>query len=173
MFIGEIFQLWEPGHGAVLGHDLADDAGGVHAHHLAEVYRGFGVTGPCQHPAGMVPQREEVAGTGEFLGFDRRVQHGQNGRGAVTSRDTGGGVHVVVHRNGERGLVFCRAVLADHQRHLELVQALSDDGHTEQAAGVGNDEINGLGCHHLGGHHQVPFVLTVLIVNHDEEPARF
>ena len=121
----------------------------------------------------MVPQREEVAGTGEFLGFDRWVQHRQDGGGAVPGRDAGGGVHVVVHRHGEGGLVLFRAVLADHQWHLEFVQALADDWHAEQAPGVRDDEVDGLGGHHLGGHHQVAFVFPALIVNYDEKPARF
>ena len=58
VFLGKLLQLGEPGHGAVFSHDLADDAGGVHAHHLAKVNGGFGVAGPGQHSAGMIPKGE-------------------------------------------------------------------------------------------------------------------
>ena len=48
-------------HGAVIVHDLADDAGGIETGEPGEVDGGFGVTGAHQHAAFARDQREDMA----------------------------------------------------------------------------------------------------------------
>ena len=63
------------------------------------------------------------------------------------------------------------AVLSDHKRHLELVEPLPQHGHAKQAPGLLDDEVDGVGRHLLGSHHQVAFVFPLLIVYDDQQPA--
>ena len=73
-------------------------------------------------------------------------------------------------RNGERRFVD-RRVLADHLRDVQLVEALADDRHADEAAGLFAHEVDRLGGHHLGRHHEVAFVLAVLVVQDDHHLA--
>ena len=54
----EVLQLRQPGHGAVVVEDLAEDAGGVQAGELGEIDGGLGVAGAAQHAARLCAQRE-------------------------------------------------------------------------------------------------------------------
>src|SRR5579884_3634538 len=62
-------------------------------------------------------------------------------------------------------------VVADHEGQVEFLDALGGQGHGDQAAGVLQHEVDGLRGHVLSGHDQVALVLSVLIVDDDDEPA--
>jgi hypothetical protein len=64
-------------------------------------------------------------------------------------------------------------LLATIRGHVQLVQPFPGGGHTQKAPGVGDDKIDRLRRHHLGRHHQVAFVLSLLIVDNDEKFASF
>ena len=58
---GECLELLEPSHARlVLGHHLAQDAGGGEPRQTRQVHRGFGVAGALEHAARAVAQRKDV-----------------------------------------------------------------------------------------------------------------
>jgi hypothetical protein len=70
---GELRNLFALHDGAVVVHQLADDADRRQAAQLAQVDRGFRVTRAQQHAAVPRNQREYVAGAGEIVGADIRI----------------------------------------------------------------------------------------------------
>ena len=77
----ERLQLGHARHRAVVVHDLAEHAGGVQPGHAGQVDRGLGVTGPLEHAALAVAQREDVTGPGEVVGPGGGVEDGVHGGG--------------------------------------------------------------------------------------------
>ena len=65
-------EVGDPGHGAVVVHDLAEHPGRVQAGHAGQVDGGLGVAGPLEHAALGVAQREDVPGSGEVAGAGGR-----------------------------------------------------------------------------------------------------
>src|SRR5262249_30237940 len=63
------------------------------------------------------------------------------------------------------------SVLAHHGSKSELVQPFTSHREANQAFSVCCHEINGFGCYHICGHCQVPFVLAIFIVNHDDHSS--
>ncbi len=170
VLLAELDQVGHPGHGAVVVDDLAQHAGGVHAGEAGQVDRRLGVAGTLEHAALGVAQREDVTRAGEVDRLGRRVDERLDGRGAVGGRDAGARAVHVVDRVGERGAVRL-GVVVDHQRDVELVEPLARQGRTDHARRVAHEERDVLGCRGLGGHDQVAFVLTVLVVDDDDDLA--
>ncbi len=81
--LGELHQIRQPGHGAVVVHDLADHAGRVHPRHARQIDRRFGVSRPDQNAAVSRDQREDVAGGRDVVGAHApgRSRPGWCGRG--------------------------------------------------------------------------------------------
>ena len=102
----EILQVVHAGHGAVVVHDLANDARGIHARNFAKVYDGFGVTRPRQHAAGVVAEGEQVSGPGHLVRRGLRVDQSLDRSGPVMGGDSGGRAFVVVDGHRKGGLVF-------------------------------------------------------------------
>ena len=65
--LGEGDELGQPGHGAVVVHDLADHARGVEPGEARDVHRGLGVAGADEDAAVAGAQREDVARRGDVL----------------------------------------------------------------------------------------------------------
>ena len=71
----------------------------------------------------------------------------------------------MVYRYGKRRFVII-GVLRHHRSKLQLVHDLGRRRHTNQAAGIFCHKVYCLGGAQLGRHNQVAFVLSVLIVSH-------
>src|SRR5262249_19008081 len=54
-------------------------------------------------------------------------------------------------------------------RDLQIVEALAEQRHADQSAAVLGHEVHRLGRDLLGRHHQVAFVLAVLVVDHEQD----
>ena len=71
-----------------------------------------------------------------------------------------------VDRDGERRSAQVR-VRGDHQRDLELVEAVAEHRHTDHPARVPHDEGDGLRCDLFRRHDEVAFVLSIGVVDDD------
>ena len=86
---GEVHQIVEPGHGPVLAHDLADDAGRVEPGEPGDVDRRLGMAGADQHAAGPGDQRKDMAGRDQGLRAVGRIDRDGDGPRAVGGADAG------------------------------------------------------------------------------------
>ena len=136
----------------------------------AQVDRGLGVPGAHQHAAVLGDQRKDVAGTHEVGGARIVVGEVAHRRDAVVGRDAGGGAVLVVDRDGEGGAVR-RVVLGDHRGKAQPMRGRGRKRRAHDAAGVADDEGHLLrrGVHR--GHHEVAFVLAVVVVGDDHDLA--
>ncbi len=167
---GEAGELGHPRHGAVLVHDLADDARRLEPGQDREVDRGLGLAGALQDAPFGRPQREDVARAQEVVGAGGRVDRGPDGRGAVGRRDAGRDLAAGLDRDGEGGREG-RGVLLDHQGQAQRVAALGGHRQADQPAAARGHEVDRFRSDPLGGDRQVPLVLALLVVDDDHEAA--
>ncbi len=64
-----------------------------------------------------------------------------------------------------------RVRVADHQRQPQLAAAVAGQRQADQAAAVPGHEVDVLGTHLRRGHHEVAFVLAILVVHDHDHPA--
>ena len=165
---GEGLQVEHPRHGPVVVHDLAQDTDRLTVGQGAEVHRGLGVAGPLEHAAGPGPQRKDVARPGE-LGPLAGVVGQRNHRGrSIRGRDSRRGALDEVDRHGEGGS-HRLGVVHHHEWQVECVGPLVGHRGTDHAAGVADHEGHLLRRHGVGGDDEVALVLTILVVDHDQE----
>ena len=114
---GDLRQLRQARHRAVLVHDLDQCACGLQAGQPGEVYRGLGMPRTAQHAFLAGTQRVDVPRAAEVGGPGRGVGQGAYGGGAVVDRDArGAAVAEQVDRHGE-GRAQQRSVVLFH--HVE------------------------------------------------------
>ncbi len=154
----------------VLGDDLAEHPGRIAPGHAGQVDRCLCVAGALQHAAGAIAERKDVARPREIARFGSRVDEGLDRGGAVVGRDAGRRPGAVVDRHGECGPLGL-GVLGDHQRQLELVDALGHQWRADHTGGVGEKERDSFGRRELSRHDEVSLVLTVLVVDDDDHLA--
>ena len=170
MTLGEGDEIGQPGHGAVVVHDLADDAGGVETGQPREIDGGLGMAGAHQHAAFLGDQREHVAWSHDVAIILGRIDGDGDGVGAVMSGDAGRDPFPRLDRHGEGGRVP-RPVGARHQLEMELLGPLGRERQTDQPAAVLGHEVDGVGRRHLGRDDEVALVLALLGIDQDEHAA--
>ena len=74
----------------------------------------------------------------------------------------------VVDAHGEGGPLDL-GVGGDHQREVQVLDPLRGEGHADQTRGMGEEEGDLLRGDRVGGHDQIALVLTVLIVDDDDD----
>ena len=170
--LGKAVELLPPGHRAVLGQDLTDDAGGVEPRESREVHRRLGVTDPLQHPAVPGAEREDVARPPKVFRTARRIDGHVDRGGAVAGRDAGRHTETLVGINAHReGGAERLGVLFRHRRETKLVAPLAGECQADEAAPVGGHEVDHLGRDEFGRADEVTLVLAVLVVGHDDDLA--
>ena len=167
---GEVDQIVQPRHGAVLAHDLADHAGGIEAGEARDVDRRLGMAGADQHAARPRDQREDVAGRDDRVRALGGVDRDRDGARAVGGADAGGDPLARLDRDGEGGLVAA-AVGAAHRLEPELVDPLLGQREADQAAAMLGHEVDRVGRRHLRRDDEVALILAVLVVDQDEHAA--
>ncbi len=163
----EDLELRATHHRAVLGEDLADDAGGVQPGKAGEVGRRFCLAGAHEHAAVTHPQGEGVAGAHEVAGLRVGIEQRLDGRRTVVRRDAGRRASFGLDRHREGGLE-ARCVLGHHHRDAQLLEPAADERHADETASVFGHEVDGFGRDHLGGHGEVAFVLAILVIHDDD-----
>ena len=164
-------QVLDPRHRAVLVHDLADDARRREAREPRQVDGCLGLPGALEHAAGAGAQREDVSGLDEVVGGRGGIDGDLDRAGAVVRGDPGGDAFARLDRDGER-CAEGRLVLVGHLAQPELLTPLRREAEADQAAGVRRHEVDRLGRDELRRDREVALVLAVLVVDHDDEPAR-
>ena len=168
--LGEGDEVRHARHGAVVVHDLADDAGRIEAGQPREIDAGLRVPGADQHAALARDQREHVAGRDDVVEVLGRVDGRGDGAGAIVRGDAGGDALARLDRDREGGAV-ARLVLARHVLEAKLVGALARQRQADQAAAVLGHEVDGIGRRHLRGDDEVALVLAVLGIDQDDHAA--
>ena len=163
-------EVGHAGHGAVVIHDFADDAGGDEAGHAGEIDGGFGLAGADEHAALAGAEREDVAGAGEIVRGGAGVDGDFDGVGAVGGGDAGGDAFAGLDGFGKGG-AEARGVLLGHGAEAEVVGALLGEGEADEAASVSGHEVDGLGGDELGGEGEVAFVFAVFVVDDDDHAS--
>ena len=164
---GELLQLRQPRHAAVLVHNLADHPRRIGPGGLAQVHHRLGMPRPGQHAAVRSPQREHMPRMDEIRRLRRRVNQRAYGGAAVVRRNARGGAPLVVHRSGESGGLRRAGVAAAEQGDVQFVQPRRQHWHTHQPPRVGYHKGDGRRGGMLGEQKQVAFVFAALIVNHN------
>jgi hypothetical protein len=166
----ERLEVGAPRHRAVVVHDLDDDGGRVEAREPREVTAGLGVSGPGQHATGLRHHRKYVPGLAQVLGTRIGLHRRDHRVRAVVRRDAGG--DAFRRFDGQREVGAMLAVrLADHQRQAQLAAALRGQREADEAAAETRHEVDVGGGDLLRGHHEVAFVLAILIVHDDDHAA--
>ena len=165
--LGEGDEVGHARHGAVVVHDLADDAGGVEPGEPREIDAGLRVPGADQHAALARDQREHVARRDDVVVVLGGVDGGGDGAGAVVRGDAGGHALARLDRHREGG-ALPRLALARHVLEAQLVGALAREREADEAAAVLGHEVDGVGRRHLRRDDEVALVLAVLGVDQDD-----
>ena len=135
-----------------------------------QVDRPFGVARTHQHPAPPRLQRKDVPGRDDVVG-PRVARHRDPDRlGPLARRDAGGDPAPAVDADRERG-VPRRSVVRRHHRQAQLRDALLGQRQADEAPPLARHEVDRLGRHQVGGHHQVALVLAILVVDEDQHAA--
>ena len=142
VLLGETLEFGQPGDGAVVVHDLGQHPGRIETGQMGQVDRRLGVAGPLEHPAGLVPKRIDVSGSGQVVGAacPGSIRTWMV-RAAIGRRDAGSGPLSGIDAHGEGGAADVGAV-EDHHRQVELVEPLPRHGHSEDAARVPDHEAD-------------------------------
>ena len=167
--LAELDEVGQARHRAVLVHDLADDRRRVQPGEPGEIDSRLGLSGALEHAARPGAQREDVTGAAQVAGPGSGVDRGLDGAGAVGGRDAGGHALARLDGDAERGLQR-GSVVPDHERDVQLVEALAGHRETDQAPAVGGHEVDRVGRDVRGRDGQVALVLAVGVV-HDDHHA--
>ena len=163
-------EVGDAGHGAVVAHDFADDAGGREAGETGEVDGGFGLAGADEDAAAAGAEREDVAGTNEVGGCGAGIDGDLDGASAIGGGDSCRHAFAGFDRLREGG-AEAGGVLLRHWRQAQVVGALLSEGKADEAAAVASHEVDGLGGDVVGGQGEIALVLAVLIVDDDDHAA--
>jgi hypothetical protein len=166
----EFYQIWQPRHGAVFIHDLADHARRIEACEAGDIDSRFGVPGTDQNTAVAGHERENVARHDNVgLAFGR-IDGNPDSTGAV-GRGNSRRNSVLGFDGHREGCLIARAVLRRHHRQIQLISALLRQRQADQTASVLGHEIDRLRRAHLRRDDEVALVLTVLSVDQNEHAA--
>ena len=128
----------------------------------------FGLPRALQHAALLRLQGENMAGPRQIAGLRLRIDRHMNRRGPIRGRDARRNVFPRIDGHGEgraeRGSVLNRLL-----REMEFFDSLGSQGETDQPTGMFGHEIDGLGRHVLRGHDEIAFILTIFVIDEDDE----
>ena len=102
----------------------------------------------------------------DIIGAGITGDGGLHGTGTVGCRDAGGDTFAGLNGDGEFGAKTA-AIALHHQGQIQQLTSFAGHGHTDQTTAILGHKVNGFGSHILRRHHQVTFVLPVLIVHQD------
>ena len=170
MLFGEGHDLRPHHHRAVVIGQFADHADRRQAGEFAQIDGGLGMAGAHQHAALARHQRKHMAGTHEIAGAEIVVGEAAHGVGALFGRNAGGQAVLDVHRDGEGGAER-RVVVGHHRREMQAPRLGDAERRADDAAAIADDEGHFLRRAQARGHHQIAFVLAVVVIGHDDDLA--
>jgi hypothetical protein len=128
------------------------------------------VPGPLQHAAPLRLEREDVTRSREVARPGVRIDEHPHRVGPIGGGDAGRDAPGGVDRDGEGGPQRGR-VARHHGLQVEFGEAFTRGGQADQAPAVLGQEVDGPGRDLLRGHHEVPLVLAILVVDDDDDLA--
>ena len=156
-------------HRSVRSEDLAQESRRLESREPHQIEGRFGVPGTLEHALVRGAERKDVSGARQILGLRPRVGERADGDRPVVRRGAGGRAAKEVHRDREGGRVP-RGVHRGHEGKAQPFEPASRHGDADQAATFPRHEVDIVGRGFLRGHHEVPFVLAVLVVHDHHHP---
>ena len=169
VLLGQFHQLGEPGHRPILIHDFHDHTCGLKACKPREVHSCFGVSRAPKDTSGLGAQRKDVSGPSQLAWLGVGTNQGLDGFGPVAGGDARGAT--MPHQiDGDRERRFeGRVVGLDHQAQLEFVASRLEKRGANEPSAVGGHEVDDFWRCVTRSNEKVPFVLTVLIVDDNDD----
>ena len=165
--LGDLHQLRQTGHRAVLVHDLDQCACGLQSGQTGQIDGRLGVPRTAQHALVAGAQGIDMSRTAQIGGFRFGIGQRADRCGAVVDRDARGAVVAQqVDRHGERRAQQ-RGVVLLHHIEAQLGAAFLRQRGAQYAAALLEHEIHDLGSDLLRGDDEVALVFAVLVVDDD------
>ena len=163
-------EVVQPGHRAIVLHDLADHAGRIEPGKARDINGGLGMAGTHQNAAVASRQWEDMAGGDDVLRALGRVdRHGHCAR-PVGGADPGGDAGFGLDR-GRESRLHAFPIVAAHGLKAERLHPLTVQRETDETATVRCHEIDRIGCGHLCRDHQIAFILPILVIDENKHAA--
>ena len=166
VLFGKFFQVRHPGHGPVVLHDLTDHGGGLQTGKPRQVHRSLCLTGPDQHPSLPGLEGKDVPRCYQVLRCGIVSDGRENRVGAIIGRDSRRDSLPRLNGDGESRLKAGFVVLGHHGK-LQLFHLFFRQGEADEPPAVFRHEIDDLGRYLFRRDGQIPFVLSIFIIDKD------
>ena len=167
----ELSQLRDPGHSRLLDvYDFTEDSGRLEPGHPRKVDCRLRVPRTFEDSASARLERHHMTRASEMVWCGRRIDQRTDRCRPIAGRDARGrpGLDIDAHEE-------CRfealGVICDHRIEFELPCALACNRGANESRCMADEERDRLGRRELGGHDQVAFVLSVLVVDDNDDLA--
>ena len=140
--LGKTDQVFEPGHGSVIIHDLTDDSRRIQARHANEIHAGFGMTRSDQNAAGLGPQRKDMAWLNEILFRGFGIHELADRAGAVMGRNPRRHAILGIDGRGPSGSKGVLRLDTGHHADPEFFQPFRRHGDTDIPPAVTGHEVD-------------------------------
>ena len=170
-FLGDLHQLRQAGHRAVLVHDFDQGACGLQPGQTGQVDGSLGMSRTAQHALVAGTQGVDMSWTAQIGGFRLGIGQRTDRGGAVVDRDARGAVVAQqVDRHGERRAQQ-RGVVLLHHVETQFGTAFLRQRGAQYAAALLEHEIHDFGGDLLRGDDEIALVFAVLVVDDDHRFA--
>ncbi|MNI49150.1 hypothetical protein D3C73_1037470 [compost metagenome] len=163
MLLRNLNEIRQAGHRAVSLDHFADYARRIGAAHASQIDCGFGVAGAAQHAAFFGDQREHMARSAEVRRLRVRVHQRLDRKGTLTGGNAGSRIDMV-NGHGKSGAVIV-GIVSDHRLQIQLFRPFRCNRHTDQAAALGDHEIDYFRGGPFSQGDKIPFILAVLVID--------
>jgi len=168
--VGKHLEIRHTCHRTVVIHNLADDTGWFQPCKPGQIDRPFRLAGSHEYTAASAPEREHVARPNKIVGFGVRPDGCEYGCRAVGRGNARGDTVPGFDRNSECRPEL-RCVVGHHRPEVELLASCRCQRQTYQPTTVRRHKVHGFRRDPLGGHHQIAFVLAILVVDQNDHPT--
>ena len=168
VLLGQFHQLGEPGHRPILIHDFHDHTCGLKACKPRKSTAASVCPGRRRTPPALA-RKERCVGPSQLAWLGVGTNQGLDGFGPVACGDARGAT--MPHQiDGDRERRFeGRVVGLDHQAQLEFVASRLEKRGANEPSAVGGHEVDDFWRCVTRSNEKVPFVLTVLIVDDNDD----
>ena len=170
MLLGELDEVRQPRHAAVVAYDLADDARRRETRHAREVDPALGLPGADEHSAFPRAERHYMSGPHEVCRLRVRLDGCEDGVRALRGRDAGRRPEPRVDLL-EEGRAEARRVLRRLRPERKRVRLLAREREADEPPPVADHEVHRIGRDALGRDVEVALVLAVFVIDEDDHPA--
>ena len=167
MLRGKFHQVRQPRHLAIVLEYFADHRRGCEPCQLGQIAARLRVAGTHQHAAILRHERKDMAGLHQVCRLRVLLHRRLHGARAIGGGDARGDAFGGLDRQREVGAQR-RAVVAHHQRQVQLPAAFLSQRQADEPAAVPRHEVDGLGSGEFRGDDQITFILALLLVHQND-----